>query len=73
MNDWLVQWGLQAWKPAFKLLLLPPAPMLLLALLGLLLLGRRPRLGRALAGLGLLATWLVCTPWAGQGLVNLLT
>lgn len=73
MNDWLVGWGLEAWKPALKLLLLPPVPMLLLALLGLLLLGRRPRLGRALAALGLLATWLVCTPWAGHGLVNLLT
>ena len=73
MNDWLVGWGLEAWKPALKLLLLPPVPMLLLALLGVLLLGRRPRLGRWLAGLGVLATWLVCTPWAGHGLVNLLT
>jgi uncharacterized SAM-binding protein YcdF (DUF218 family) len=73
MNDWLVRWGLEAWKPTLQVLVLPPVPMLLLALLGLALLRRRPRLGRALALVGVLATWIICTPWAGQGLVQLLT
>ncbi len=73
MNDWLVHWGLEAWKPALQALVLPPASLLLLALLGLLLWRRRPQGGRALVAAGLLGTWLVCTPWVGQGLVNLLT
>jgi len=73
MNDWLVQWGLEAWKPALRVLVMPPVPMLLLALLALGLVRRRPRLGRSLGLLAVLATWLVCTPWAGQGLQALLT
>jgi len=73
MNDWLVQWGLEAWKPALRVLVMPPVPMLLLALLALGLARRRPRLGRSLGLLAVLATWLVCTPWAGQGLQALLT
>ncbi len=73
MNDWLVHWGLEAWKPALQALVMPPVPMLLLALLGLALVRRRPQLGRRLAVAGVLAIWLVCTPWAGQGLVALLT
>ena len=73
MNDWLVLWGVEAWKPALRMLLMPPVPMLLLALVGLALVRRRPRLGRALAGLGVLATWMVCTPWAGHTLQTVLT
>jgi uncharacterized SAM-binding protein YcdF (DUF218 family) len=73
MNDWLVQWGLEAWKPALRILVMPPVPMLLLVLSGLLLALRRPRLGRCIALAGVLATWLVCTPWAGEGLIRLLT
>ncbi|GCL61956.1 YdcF family protein [Pseudaquabacterium pictum] len=73
MNDWLVHWGLEAWKPALRALVMPPVPMLLLVLLGLALVRRRPGLGRSLAVLGVLATWLVCTPWAGHLLQQALT
>ena len=73
MNDWLVQWGLEAWKPALRMLVMPPVPMLLLVLLGLALVRRRPRLGRSLGVAGVLATWVICTPWAGHVLQTTLT
>ena len=46
--------------------MLPPADLLLLSLLGLVLLGRRPRLGRALLLVGLLSLWLLCLPSWGM-------
>lgn len=73
MNDWLVQWGLEAWKPALRALVMPPVPMLLLVLLGLALVRRRPWLGRSLGVVGVLATWVICTPWAGHVLQAALT
>lgn len=73
MNDWLVQWGLEAWKPALRTLVMPPAPMLVMVLLGLLLARRRPWLGRSLGLLGLLGTWVFCTPWAAYTLQQVLT
>ncbi|MBS3936433.1 MAG: hypothetical protein KGZ43_09690, partial [Sulfuritalea sp.] len=50
-------------------LLLPPLLPLLSIGIGLLLLRRRPRLGRALAWGGLLVAWLLSTP----AVVNLIT
>jgi hypothetical protein len=73
MNDWLVQWGLEAWKPALRALVMPPVPMLLLVLLGLTLVRRRPWRGRSLGVVGVLATWVICTPWAGHVLQTALT
>jgi len=73
MNDWLVLWGLEAWKPALRTLVMPPVPMLLLVLLGLALVRRWPRLGRGLGVAGVVATWVVCTPWAGHALQVTLT
>lgn len=73
MNDWLVQWGIEDWKPLLRLLLLPPAPMLLLGLLGLALLGRQQRLGRLLVAVALAATWVVATPMFGHWLLQTLT
>jgi len=49
-------------KKLLATLVLPPAGPLLLAVLGLLLLRRRPRLGRALAWGGLVLLWLLATP-----------
>lgn len=49
-------------RTLLKELILPPADLLLLLLLGLLLLGRRPRLGRALLVLGLVSLWVLCLP-----------
>lgn len=68
MNDWLVAWGIESWKPAFRLLLLPPVPMLLLGLLGWALVPRWPRFARLLGVASLVALWLVCTPWAAHRL-----
>ena len=45
-----------------KTLVLPPAGPLLLALIGLLLLSRRPRLGRALALTGVVALLVLSLP-----------
>ncbi len=73
MNDWLVHWGIEAWKPWLQQLVMPPVPLLLLGLLGWLLVRRHPRLGRALGLLSLLLTWLVCTPWAADQLQRRLT
>ena len=49
-------------KKLFATLVLPPAGPLLLAVLGLLLLRRWPRLGRTLAWSGLILLWLLATP-----------
>jgi uncharacterized SAM-binding protein YcdF (DUF218 family) len=73
MNDWLVRWGIEAWKPMLQLLVMPPLPLLLLALLAALLVRRRPRLARALGLLSASLLWAVSTPFVGHGLVDLLT
>ena len=49
-------------KKLIAMLVLPPAGPLLLAVLGLLLLRRRPRLGKSLAWSGFLLLWLLATP-----------
>lgn len=64
MNDWLVQWGLEAWKPALQSLVMPPVSLLLLGLVAWGLARRAPRLSRAMGGLALVGLWLVGTPWA---------
>src|ERR1700728_476446 len=59
----------------FKLLLksviLPPNGLLLLAILGLFLLKRRPRLGRAWLILAIGSLWLLSTPWVSDALSRL--
>lgn len=59
----------------FKLLLksviLPPNGLLLLAILGLFLLKRRPRLGRACLILAIGSLWLLSTPWVSDVLCGL--
>jgi len=49
-------------KKLLTALALPPAGPLLLAALGLLLIRRRPRLGKSLAWSGLALLWLLATP-----------
>lgn len=49
-------------KKLLTALALPPAGPLLLAALGLLLMRRRPRFGKALAWSGLVLLWLLSTP-----------
>lgn len=51
-------------------LVLPPTGPLLLALVGLLLLGRRPRLGRALAWVGVTALLILSLPVVSHALLR---
>ncbi|MGH8141638.1 MAG: hypothetical protein ACREU2_03830, partial [Steroidobacteraceae bacterium] len=53
---------LEHFRTIVKNLILPPAGPLLLAGLGALLLGWRPRLARALLAVGLASLWLLSTP-----------
>jgi len=58
-------------KKLVATLLLPPAGPLLLAALGLLLVRRRPRLGKALAWSGIGLLWLLATPVVSHMLIAL--
>jgi uncharacterized SAM-binding protein YcdF (DUF218 family) len=58
-------------KTVFKHFLLPPAGLLFLALLGLLLLGRRPRLGRALLIASIGSLWLLAMPVVSDALTRM--
>lgn len=53
-------------KTVVKSLILPPTGALLVALLGLLLLKRRPLMARTLLALGLGSLWLLSTPVVGD-------
>jgi uncharacterized SAM-binding protein YcdF (DUF218 family) len=57
-------------RKALAALVLPPTGPLLLALLGLALLGRRPRLGRALAWLGVVGLLILSLPVVSHSLVR---
>jgi uncharacterized SAM-binding protein YcdF (DUF218 family) len=59
-------------RKALAALVLPPTGPLILALIGLALLGRRPRLGRALACLGVAGLLLLCLPVVAHALLSLL-
>jgi uncharacterized SAM-binding protein YcdF (DUF218 family) len=58
-------------KTVLRLLVLPPAGPLLLALIGLLLLPRRPRLARGLLALGLGLLWLLSMPVIADAITRL--
>ena len=73
MNDVLIRFGLEPWKPLLGLLVLPPVPLLLLAALGGLWLPRRRWLGGLSLGLALLGLWGLCSLAVGQALVERLT
>jgi len=57
-------------RKALAALVLPPTGPLLLAVLGLILLGRRPRLGRALAWLGVASLFFLSLPVLSHLLVH---
>lgn len=71
MNEIVMRLGLEAWKPALGSLLLPPVPLLLLALLGCRL--RRRRLGALLVAVAVLGLWLSASAamaeWAKRALL----
>jgi len=58
-------------KSLARNLILPPAGLLVLAFLGLLLRGRRPRLGGALLMVSLVSLWLCATPVVADALAHL--
>ena len=58
-------------KMLLRILVLPPAGPLLMALLGLLLLRRRPAVGRSLVMVGVATLWLLSTPAVSDGLAAL--
>ena len=55
---------------AIAAFLLPPGSLLLLAAIGALVALRRPRLGRALIALSLLALWALSTPYVADVLLK---
>lgn len=62
MNDLIVSMGLEGWKPFVAALLLPPAPLLLLILIGARLMFRRRLLAWTLVLVGCAGLWIVATP-----------
>lgn len=73
MNEIFLSLGIESWKPTVSALLLPPAPMLLLVLVGAGLMVRRRLLGWLLILLGVVSLWLACTSAVSQALVRGLT
>lgn len=59
-------------KKLLAALLLPPVGLLLLAMFGLWLARRRPRLGHGLIAGSLAALWLLSTPWVAGQLIGTL-
>lgn len=57
-------------KPLARTLLLPPASLLLIAAVGLMLLRRRPRTGKALIAFGVAALWVLATPAIADALLR---
>lgn len=66
MNDLIVSFGLEGWKPTISALLLPPLPLLLMILVGARLMFRRRLLAWLLVGTGCLALWTLATPAFGK-------
>jgi uncharacterized SAM-binding protein YcdF (DUF218 family) len=73
MNDLFVRLGIEAWKPALSMLVIPPVPLLLLILLGVWLMPRRRRLAVALVLGSTLGLWVLSTPAIGALLQEELT
>lgn len=63
MLSWVVTNAIAAW-------LIPPGCLLLLAAWGLVRMRKRPRSGRAMVALALLALWVLSMPWVGRNLLN---
>ena len=72
MNDLVLALGLEGWKPLLTALLFPPAPFVLLALVGARLLPVRRTLGWLLLLLALAGVWLGATGAAASVLTRAL-
>jgi uncharacterized SAM-binding protein YcdF (DUF218 family) len=73
MNDLLAAWGVLGWKPMLTTLVLPPLPLLVLALWGAWQLPLRRGLGWAALLVGLTGLWAMCTTALGSALIDGLT
>lgn len=72
MNALFALLGIEHWKPWLQLLVLPPVPLLLLALLGAMLVRRRPQLARWLVLLSIAGVWLAACRGTGHWLMQTL-
>ena len=72
LNDLFVMLGIESWKPVLTALLLPPVPLLLLAIAGARLIPARRGLGWACVLLSVAAIWASCTTAAGEALLRAL-
>jgi uncharacterized SAM-binding protein YcdF (DUF218 family) len=70
MNDIILTLGLESWKPLVNALLLPPAPLLLLVLVGARLMFRRRLLAWLLILIGVLGVWFSATTAVSKGLTQ---
>ena len=68
MNELFLWLGIDAWRPFLTALLLPPAPFILMTLLGARYLRRRAVTGWILVLVGSLGIWAMCTSVLSQGL-----
>jgi uncharacterized SAM-binding protein YcdF (DUF218 family) len=73
MNELFLALGIETWKPMVGALLLPPAPLLLLILLGAVWLPRRRGLGWTAVLLGVVGLWATSTTAVGFALVQSLS
>lgn len=74
MNDLLVMLGAESWKPVLRALLFPPAPLILIALAGAMLLARRRiAAGWTLTITALVGLWALSTAIVGDAMIDVLT
>lgn len=72
LNDLFVMLGIESWKPVLTALVLPPVPLLLLALVGARLIPARRGLGWTCVLLSVAAIWASCTTTVGEALLRAL-
>jgi uncharacterized SAM-binding protein YcdF (DUF218 family) len=65
MNEIFLSLGIESWKSVLAALILPPAPFLLLVLIGARLMFRRRLLAWLLILMGTSSLWLLCTDGTG--------
>ncbi|MBU6258532.1 MAG: YdcF family protein [Burkholderiales bacterium] len=72
MNEIFLSLGIESWKSALAVILLPPVPLLILALVAARMLRKRFLLGWFLLLLALSGLWLSTTRAAGRGMTRFL-
>jgi uncharacterized SAM-binding protein YcdF (DUF218 family) len=70
VNSFFILFGIESWKPVLTALILPPAPLLLLILIGARLLLPRRGLGWLVIVLSVVLLWLSCCIGTGRALAQ---